>query len=58
MKSLDEESANILKNYQGNVMTKGGKLEGWQVEKLGDVCEVFADGDWIESKDHPQKVFV
>lgn len=32
-------------------MTKGGKLEGWQVEKLGDVCEVFADGDWIESKD-------
>jgi type I restriction enzyme, S subunit len=24
---------------------------GWNVEKLGDVCEVFADGDWIESKD-------
>ena len=32
-------------------MRKGGKLEGWKVEKLGDVCEVFADGDWIESKD-------
>ena len=40
-------------------MKKGGKLEGaalslskgWKVEKLGDVCEVFADGDWIESKD-------
>lgn len=26
------------------------KVEGWQVEKLGDVSEVFADGDWIESK--------
>jgi len=25
--------------------------KGWKVEKLGDVCEVFADGDWIESKD-------
>lgn len=25
--------------------------EGWKVEELGDVCEVFADGDWIESKD-------
>ena len=24
---------------------------GWQVKKLGDVCRVFADGDWIESKD-------
>jgi type I restriction enzyme S subunit len=32
-------------------MKKGGKLEGWKVEKLSDVCEVFADGDWIESKD-------
>jgi type I restriction enzyme S subunit len=24
---------------------------GWQTKKLGDVCEVFADGDWVESKD-------
>ncbi len=23
----------------------------WEISKLGDVCEVFADGDWIESKD-------
>lgn len=30
---------------------KVGTLIGWKVEKLGDVCEVFADGDWIESKD-------
>jgi type I restriction enzyme S subunit len=24
---------------------------GWQSKALGDACEVFADGDWIESKD-------
>ena len=24
---------------------------GWQTKKLGDLCEVFADGDWVESKD-------
>jgi len=24
---------------------------GWQTKKLGEVCEVFADGDWVESKD-------
>ena len=23
----------------------------WQTKKLGELCEVFADGDWIESKD-------
>jgi len=23
----------------------------WQSKKLNEVCEVFADGDWIESKD-------
>jgi len=23
----------------------------WEVKKLGDVCEVFTDGDWIEKKD-------
>jgi type I restriction enzyme S subunit len=25
--------------------------DGWPRRKLGDVCEVFADGDWVESKD-------
>jgi len=25
--------------------------EGWERKRLGDVCEVFADGDWVESKD-------
>lgn len=24
---------------------------GWQRKQLGELCEVFADGDWIESKD-------
>jgi type I restriction enzyme S subunit len=24
---------------------------GWEWKKLGDVCEVITDGDWIESKD-------
>ncbi len=24
---------------------------GWQKKSLGDICEIFADGDWIESKD-------
>ena len=24
---------------------------GWQRKPLGDLCEVFGDGDWIESKD-------
>jgi len=24
---------------------------GWVIKQLGEVCEVFADGDWIESKD-------
>ena len=25
--------------------------KGWQTKPLGDLCEVFADGDWVESKD-------
>jgi type I restriction enzyme S subunit len=25
--------------------------KGWQTKKLGDLCTVFADGDWVESKD-------
>jgi type I restriction enzyme S subunit len=24
---------------------------GWEIKKLGEVCEFFGDGDWIESKD-------
>jgi type I restriction enzyme S subunit len=25
--------------------------DGWEVRALADVCDVFADGDWVESKD-------
>lgn len=25
--------------------------EGWEIKKLGEVCTLFTDGDWIESKD-------
>ncbi len=24
---------------------------GWEIKPLGKVCEIFADGDWVESKD-------
>jgi len=24
---------------------------GWQTKRLAELCEVFADGDWVESKD-------
>ena len=26
-------------------------MQPWQRKQLGDLCEVFADGDWVESKD-------
>lgn len=25
--------------------------EGWEIKKLGEICTLFTDGDWIESKD-------
>ena len=28
-----------------------GMKKGWEMKTLGEVCEVFADGDWVESKD-------
>jgi type I restriction enzyme S subunit len=31
--------------------------EGWEVRPLSRLCEVFTDGDWIESKDQsPQGI--
>lgn len=24
--------------------------EGWEIKKLGEVCDFFNDGNWIESK--------
>ena len=29
--------------------------EGWEVKALGDVAEVFTDGNWIETKAQSQK---
>lgn len=28
---------------------------GWETKKLGEVCKLFTDGDWIESKDQSNK---
>lgn len=28
---------------------------GWEIKKLGEVCKLFTDGDWIESKDQADK---
>jgi hypothetical protein len=25
---------------------------GWEIKTLSEVCKVFADGDWIESKEN------
>lgn len=31
---------------------RNGKMKtNWEVKKLGEVCTLFADGDWIEKKD-------
>ena len=30
-------------------------MKGWETKTLADVCEVFADGDWVESKDQSQE---
>src|SRR3990167_6488551 len=27
----------------------------WQIKKIEEVCEIFADGDWIEKKDQSTK---
>lgn len=29
--------------------------QGWEIKKLGEVCKLFTDGDWIESKDQSNK---
>ena len=34
-------------NQQGAARMK----QGWETKTLGELCEVFADGDWVESKD-------
>ncbi len=56
---LATAKANAEKNLQNaraffeshlqSVFTQRGP--GWVEKNLGDLCEVFADGDWVESKD-------
>ena len=26
-------------------------MNNWQTKKLGEICDFFTDGNWIESKD-------
>lgn len=33
------------------------KKEGWMIKKLGDVCTLLTDGNWIESKDQATEGF-
>ncbi len=28
--------------------------EGWEYKKLGEVCTLLTDGDWVESKDQSE----
>ena len=30
-------------------------MKGWRTKRLGTVCDIFADGDWVESKDQSPK---
>ncbi len=39
----------LFESHLQSVFTQRGP--GWVEKSLGDVCEVFADGDWVESKD-------
>ena len=39
----------LFESHLQSVFTQRGK--GWVEKNLGDLCEVFADGDWVESKD-------
>jgi type I restriction enzyme S subunit len=48
--SSDNSEAAVRRSRDGEYQGAGMK-EGWQTKKLGDLCEVFADGDWVESKD-------
>ncbi len=39
----------LFESHLQYVFTQRG--EGWQNKSLAETCEVFADGDWVESKD-------
>ena len=46
MKTMENRKRGSVGEHQGVAMKKG-----WPMKTLGEVCEVFADGDWVESKD-------
>jgi type I restriction enzyme S subunit len=46
MSVIDDRECGSAGQYQG-----AGMKKGWEMKTLGEVCEVFADGDWVESKD-------
>lgn len=46
MNVIDDREGRSTEQDQGVGMKKG-----WGMKTLGEVCEVFADGDWVESKD-------
>jgi type I restriction enzyme S subunit len=39
----------LFESHLQSVFTQRGKM--WVKKQLADICEIFADGDWIESKD-------
>lgn len=66
--TLHQRKCNTLKNLKEAMLTKMFPKEGksvpeirfkgftdpWEQRKLENICEVFTDGDWIESKDQSE----
>ena len=48
---LDKKSAEILKSIDSLESACEMKNREWEVNKLGKICKIFTDGDWIEKKD-------
>lgn len=48
LRELDTLAQSIFYTMFGDPITND---KGWQTKKLGDVCQLMVDGDWIESKD-------
>lgn len=66
--TLHQRKCDTLKNLKVSMLTKMFPKEGesvpelrfkgftdpWEQRKLENICEVFTDGDWIESKDQSE----
>lgn len=50
----DLEKSILQEAIQGKLVPKTSE---WKTVRLGEVCEVFSDGDWIESKDQSNSGF-